>query len=352
MPRVVAIAMSGGVDSSVAAALLTQSQDHVFGLMLRLWADPHQGPNRCCSPVDVERARQTAAQLGIPFYVIDAQQPFLQEVVEPFIRGYAQGVTPNPCMSCNRLIRWGFLLRHAQAMGATHLATGHYARTALRDGHWHLLRARHPDKDQSYVLSVLSQQHLSHALFPLGELTKNEVRQIARQRGLAAMDRLDSQDLCFLGGSDYRDFLASRVPEAYRPGPILNTHGETLGAHSGLVGFTVGQRKGIGLSASSPLYVIEKRVADNTLIVGPRTELARSTFTIGELGWVLDPPRPDAPDLTVQVRYRSRELPATIQWLDSSRALVRASAPVAGVTPGQAAVFYRGEECLGGGIIL
>lgn len=344
--------MSGGVDSSVAAALLAQSEQTVFGLMLRLWADPDRGANRCCSPDDVARARQTAAQMGIPFYVLDARQDFVRSVVEPFIHGYAQGVTPNPCLACNRSVRWGFLLRHALAMGATHLATGHYARTTSTDGRCRLFRAADATKDQSYVLSGLNQQQLAHALFPLGELTKEQVRLIARQRGLPAMDRHDSQDLCFLGGTDYRGFLARRIPEARRPGAILNLQGETIGVHTGLVDYTIGQRKGIGISAPFPLYVIDKRLDTNALIVGPRAALGRTAFTVGGLHWVSTPPGPDAAGLTVQVRYRSRELPATIEWLEPTQARIYTDPSLAEVTPGQAAVFYRGEECLGGGTIL
>lgn len=352
MPRVVAVAMSGGVDSSVAAALLADSETVVFGLMLRLWADPDHGPNRCCSPDDMARARRTATQLGIPFYVLDAQQSFVRSVVEPFVHGYAQGGTPNPCLHCNRLIRWGFLLHHALALGATHLATGHYARAAFAGGRWRLLRALDAAKDQSYALSVLNQDHLPQTLFPLGELTKGEVRLIAHQRGLPAMARHDSQDLCFLGGSDYREFLSSRIPEVRLPGPILNPQGDTVGEHTGLIDYTIGQRKGIRIPGPSPLYVLEKRPDSNALVVGPRSALGRPTFTIGEMYWVSDRPLQDEAGLTVQVRYRSRELPATIEWLEPAQALVRVSHALAEVTPGQAAVFYRGEECLGGGTIL
>lgn len=351
MPRVIAVAMSGGVDSSVAAALLSESEDSVFGLMLRLWSNPQQGPNRCCSPEDITRARGVAAQLGIPFYVLDAQEAFQRSVVDAFLDGYAQGITPNPCLNCNRTIRWGFLLRHAQALGATHLATGHYARIDQASGHWRLLRARDDAKDQSYVLSVLGQEHLAHALFPIGGFPKAHVRQLARARGLTAVDRTDSQDLCFLGGGDYRDFISARRPEIRRPGPVLDMHGASLGQHTGLSDYTVGQRKGIRISATAPLYVVEKRTDTNTLVVGPRSALARSTLCVGDLHWVGDPPSPSDLGLTVQVRYRSREVPARIEWLDSTRARVRLPVDPAETTPGQAAVFYRGEECLGGGII-
>ena len=351
MSRVVAIAMSGGVDSSVAAALLVDAGHEVFGLMLRLWSDPGAGPNRCCAPDDVARARVTAANLGIPFYVLDAQDAFREEVVEPFIHGYAQGVTPNPCLNCNRHIRWGFLLDNALAMGATHLATGHYARTEAIDGRWRLLRALDREKDQSYVLSVLDQHHLAHALFPLGNMRKQDVRGMAKERRLPAMDRHDSQDLCFLGGADYRDFLSGRIAEAHRPGPVLDLQGRTIGLHGGLIEYTVGQRKGLRISASVPLYVLEKQPETNALIVGPRAALGKPEFTVRDLHWVGDRPTPAERGLTVQVRYRSRELPATIQWLEGSRALVRIPEGLAEITPGQAAVFYRGEECLGGGII-
>jgi tRNA-specific 2-thiouridylase len=351
MRQVVAVAMSGGVDSSVAAAVAVEAGHEVFGLMLRLWSDPGAGPNRCCAPDDVARARQTAAALGIPFYVLDARDAFRGLVVEPFVYGYAQGITPNPCLNCNRGIRWGFLLDHALAMGATHLATGHYARNACVDGHWRLMRALDREKDQSYVLSVLDQRQLAHALFPIGSLRKLDVRMLAAERRLPAMRRHDSQDLCFLGGADYREFLSSHIPEAHQPGPILDLHGQTIGVHSGLVDYTVGQRKGLRISASEPLYVLEKRPETNTRIVGPRAQLGRAEFTVSELTWVDRQPTPRDEDLTVQIRYRSRELPATIQWLEPGRAHVRIPRGLAEITPGQAAVFYRGEECLGGGRI-
>lgn len=352
MARIVAVAMSGGVDSSVAATLLAGAGDQVFGLMLRLWSDPDRGGNRCCAPEDVVRARQTAAILEIPFYVLDAQEPFREAVVETFVHGYAQGLTPNPCFTCNREIRWGFLLRQALAMGATHLATGHYAQADLRRGSWRLLRGRDPTKDQSYVLSVLGQHELAHALFPLGRMTKHEVRGLARDRDLPAKDRADSQDLCFLGGGDYRDFLADRVPDAHTPGPILNSQGESIGVHAGLSNYTVGQRKGIRLASSSALYVLEKRPQANVLVVGPRPALGRSEFPVGDLHWVAGRPPSSLRGLRVQVRYRSPAVPATIELLKPSQALVRTADPVAEVSPGQGAVFFRGSECLGGGMIL
>ncbi len=352
MSRVVAIAMSGGVDSSVAAALLVDQEPQVFGVMLRLWGDPRLGPNRCCSPDDVSRARRTAHTLGIPFYVLNAQQRFWEVVVEPFVRGYAQGVTPNPCFDCNRSIRFGFLLRHALAMGATHLATGHYARTDFSEGAWHLRRAIDLSKDQSYVLSVLGQEQLAHAVFPLGNRSKQEVRTYARQRGLAAMDRPDSQDLCFLGGTDYRAFLAERVPQARSPGPILDLHGNTIGTHTGLADYTLGQRKGIRIAATAPLYVIEKHLDGNALVVGPRSSVGRSEFRVGNVHWIAGKPPSGTGQLRVQVRYHSPDVPATIETVGPDQALVQAGDRIPEVSPGQGAVFYCRDECLGSGVIL
>lgn len=350
--KVIAVAMSGGVDSSVAAARLAESGAEVFGLMLRLWSAGEQYPNRCCSPRDVANARQVAARLGIPFYVLDAQEPFRNTVVEHFIEGYRQALTPNPCFTCNRQIRWGLLRERALALGATHLATGHYARNLRSNGAYHLYRAHDRSKDQSYVLSVLGQAELAQSVFPLGELRKDQVRQQARQLQLETADRSESQDLCFLGGSDYREFLASQAAFEAQPGPIVDSTGERIGSHSGLQHYTIGQRKGIGVAGPEPLYVIEKLAASNQLRVGPRAELARRRFRVADLHWVSGaPPAPDS-QLTVQIRYRAQ--PAECR-LDASQphgtGQVEVQEPLYAVTPGQAAVFYRGDECLGGGVI-
>ena len=351
--RKIAVAMSGGVDSSIAAALLVEQGEQVFGLMLRLWDSHPDRPNRCCSPRDMANARAVASQLDIPFFVFDVREPFRQAVVEPFIAGYLEGITPNPCMACNRQIRWGHLLRHARQLGATHLATGHYARIQESRGQYQLLRPQDRAKDQSYVLSVLGQEDLEQSRFPLGELEKDQVRELARRLRLPVAERPDSQDLCFLGGADYREFLRDTAGVSGNPGPIVDQAGMRLGAHQGLTDYTIGQRKGIGVSAAVPLYVIDKDFHRNTLVVGPREALARNSFRVDRLHWVAGrPPEPET-SLSVQVRYRSAAVPARLRRNGSqTSAEVQLQEPLLQITPGQAAVFYAGEECLGGSVIL
>lgn len=347
----VAVAMSGGVDSSVAAALLTEQGYDVFGLMLRTGSAAPDLTNRCCSPRDIAVARQVAAAVGIPFYVLDAQDAFRSEVISPFLDAYAHGVTPNPCLACNRSIRWGFLFEHAFAMGATHMATGHYARI-LRDGSsWLLLRALDPRKDQSYVLSVLSSEQLGRTLLPLGDLTKQQVRQHARRFGLPVADRTESQDLCFLGGQDYRQLLKAEGSMTGRTGPIVDPDGHILGRHQGLANFTIGQRKGLGVAANQPLYVLHKDLASDTLVVGPRELLGRTSFSVSAISWVGGKAPAGSTPLTVCARYRSREVSCTIQT-SGSTSEVHLREPLAEVAPGQAAVFYSGDLCLGAGTIL
>jgi tRNA-specific 2-thiouridylase len=345
--------MSGGVDSSVAAALLVEQGYEVVGLMLRLWAgDAASGGNRCCSPEDIADARQVAGLLGIPFYVLDAQAIFKEHVVDFFIAGYADGVTPNPCLECNRHIRWGHLYRHAIALGAESLATGHYARVRQTGGAFRLLRAVDRAKDQSYVLSVLDQEHLARARFPIGEYTKSEVRAQAARLSLPTADRPESQDLCFLGDLDYREFLRRHSPGAFSPGPIVDPDGTRIGAHRGLADYTIGQRKGLGVASPTPLYVLDKRPETNSLIVGPRERLGRDRFEAGPVHWVAG--GAPAPQLraSVRVRYRAREVPGEVRIRDGERVEVQLDEPLPDVTPGQAAVFYDGETCLGGGVIL
>jgi tRNA-specific 2-thiouridylase len=346
----VAIAMSGGVDSSVAAAILAQSDAEVFGVMLRLWAGGPSGTNRCCSPADMARARAVAAQLGIPFYAIDVQDRFKAEVVDFFVDGYAHGITPNPCIECNRHIRWEFLLERSLALGATHMATGHYARVRHSNGRHQLLRAADRSKDQSYVLSVLGQHQLAHALFPLGDMTKEQVRRRAHAMDLPAADRADSQDLCFTGDADYRTLLRHLNVHLPPPGPIVDRRGSVLGQHDGLAFYTIGQRKGIGISAPHPLYVLEKDLQANRLVVGPREALGRTRFRVDRLNWIEEPPT--APiEARIMVRYRAAEIAGTVSPQSSSEASVSLTQPIADITPGQAAVFYQGPRCLGGGLI-
>jgi tRNA-uridine 2-sulfurtransferase len=351
----VVVAMSGGVDSSVAAALLVKQGYDVIGLMMRLWAEDAHGDgtvhNRCCSPDAMAQARRVAQMLDVPFYVVDAQAEFKYRVVDFFTEGYASGVTPNPCLECNRHIRWDFLLRRALALGGEYLATGHYARVRELDGAFQLLKGRDERKDQSYVLSVMGQEQLRHALFPVGEYTKPEVRQLARDFGLPVADRAESQDLCFLADGDYRRFIAEHAPAAARPGPIVDRAGRELGRHTGLPFYTVGQRKGIGVAGPEPLYVLGTDKARNALIVGTRQQLGGDSLTAARVNWVAGEAPGAAFQAGVKIRYKALEAPAVVTPRERGQATAEFDSPLRDITPGQAAVFYDGEVCLGGGII-
>ena len=349
----VVVAMSGGVDSSVAAALLVAQGYEVIGMMLRLWSEPgKQAANRCCTPESMHLARRVAARLGIPFYAIDIQDQFYETIVTGFIDGYAQGITPNPCLQCNRSIRFGLLLEHARAAGADLLATGHYARVQqLPDSRYQLLRGLDPGKDQSYVLSVLNQDQLAHALFPVGNYQKSEIRRLAEQYQLPVARRSDSQDLCFLAGDDYRNFLTRNAPQINLPGKILNTNGDILGEHRGLANYTIGQRKGLGIAASEPLYVLAKDRQSNDLIVGTSRELGQQELVAGRINWI-NPDIPiDGKRVGVKIRYQAREVSGTLTQLDDQIVRVNFDQPLRDITPGQAAVFYDADLCLGCGII-
>lgn len=344
--------MSGGVDSSAAALRLVEQGEDVFGVMLRLWSAGPELENRCCSPADLANARSVAARLDIPFYVLDVKSEFKTQVVNAFLDGYANGLTPNPCIGCNRQIRWGWLLDRVLAMGATHLATGHYARVRARDGIHELIRAADRSKDQSYVLHVLSQDQLAKAVFPIGDLLKSDVRTLARHHDLPVADRQDSQDLCFLGSMDYRDFLRLEGSDLLDPGPIVKSNGERIGMHSGLANYTIGQRKGIGISANEPYYVIEKDLRQNTLVVGHRSELGRINFNIGDMNWIQKEIPIQRDDLYVQVRYKTEPVKARLKKAKDGSINVTLTEPIMDITPGQWAVFYDQEVCLGGGMIL
>jgi len=358
----VVVAMSGGVDSSVAAALLKQQGHDVIGMMLRLWSEPgREDSNRCCTPDSMTQARRVAAKLDIPFYVVDAKEIFRSTVVQYFLDGYAQGVTPNPCLICNRKIRWGFLLDHALTLGADFMATGHYARKMKDESgklalsgaeRMKLLRAVDASKDQSYVLHMLTQEKLAKSLFPIGDYPKSEIRRLAESFGLPTATRADSQDLCFLAGEDYRQFLRRNAPEIGEPGPIVTRDGQVLGQHQGLAYYTIGQRKGLGIAAPAPFYVLSKDLAANTLVVGAESELGRSELTAMKVNWIAGEPPSSGFHAQVKIRYTAKDAPAEVMPMDGQQARVRFDAPQRGVTPGQAAVFYAGEELLGGGTIV
>jgi tRNA-uridine 2-sulfurtransferase len=350
----VVVAMSGGVDSSVAAALLQQQGYEVVGMMLRLWSEPgKEESNRCCTPDAMAQARRVAAKLDIPFYVIDAKEVFRETVVQYFLDGYARGETPNPCLMCNREIRWTFLFDHARALGADFMATGHYVRIRSSNGERQLLRAVDPAKDQSYVLHVLKQDKLNHALFPIGDFPKPEIRRLADELGLPTATRKDSQDLCFLAGEDYRGFLQRNAAEILQPGEIKTRTGESLGSHTGLANYTIGQRKGLGFAAAVPLYVIGKEAGTNTLIVGKADELGSYELSARDVNWISGTAPAGPLRAEVKIRYTAREAEALVTPLeDGTRATVRFDAPQRDITAGQAAVFYQDGLMLGGGIII
>ena len=350
----IAVAMSGGVDSSVAAALLKNQGHDIFGLMLRLWSEPGQdnkGQNRCCSPASVSRARQVAAILDIPFFVIYSSKEFNQNVVQFFIDKYSAGVTPNPCLECNRNIRWGHLMHKALSMGATRIATGHYARIIQNKDKWQLLRGGDNSKDQSYALSMLGQSDLRRTLFPIGSYTKNKIRSLANDFDLPVAQRQDSQDLCFLADKDYRRFMHDYAPESLNPGPIMNTSGETLGQHKGLPLYTIGQRKGIGVSAPEPLYVLSKNQSNNTLIVDKIDKLGKSHLKAKKVNWISGTSTEHKIRAKVQIRYTAKAVGAWIKPIDDNEVEVEFDHQINDITPGQAAVFYQDSVCLGGGII-
>ncbi len=353
MPKVV-IAMSGGVDSSVAAALLKQQGYDVIGMMLRLWSEPgKEDSNRCCTPDSMAQARRVAAKLDIPFYAIDAKEVFRKTVVDYFLEGYARAETPNPCLVCNRHIRWEFLFSHARAMGADFMATGHYVRVRKDEfGRMKLLKGIDPAKDQSYVLHVLTQEKLTQALFPVGDYPKSEIRAIAEKFGLSVAKRPDSQDLCFLAGDDYRNFLQRNAPHINQPGKIVSLEGRVLGEHRGLANYTIGQRKGLNLASSVPLYVLQKNATENVLVVGAAEELGTLELLAVNVNWTGGEILTGPFRAMVKSRYKARETPGLVTPLDNgTKVTVRFDLPQRDITPGQAAVFYDGDQVLGGGII-
>ncbi len=354
----VLVAMSGGVDSSVAAAILRERGHDVVGVAMRLTPEPPAGAARrratCCSHEDFEDARRVAERMDFPFYVVDLREDFATRVIGNFVGEYLAGRTPNPCVMCNREIKFDRLWSRARAIGAEFIATGHYARIeADAAGRRRLMRARDAAKDQSYFLFALGRRELARTLFPLGAMTKDEVRARARALGLRNADKPESQEICFVADNDYARFVDRAAKRAeLRPGRIIDADGRELGRHPGVHHFTVGQRRGLGIAAAEPLYVREIRAADGAVVVGRRGEL-NSRGLVAEQVNLLDPDLAENPhaEIEVKIRYRHPGIPATLRMLDGVRAEVRFAAPGPAVTPGQACVFYRGDEVLGGGVI-
>jgi tRNA-specific 2-thiouridylase len=351
----VVVAMSGGVDSSVAAALLVEQGYDVVGMMMRLWSEETLASgahNRCCTPDQMADARRIADQLGIPFYVLDTKAVFRNRIVQFFIDQHREGLTPNPCLECNRTIRFEYLLENALAMDADYLATGHYARTSRdANGVYGLHKGSDDAKDQSYVLSVLGQAQLAHALFPVGRYTKPQVRELAAKFGLPTASKQDSQDLCFLGDGDYRRFLHQYAPEILTPGPIVRRDGRVIGEHSGLANYTIGQRKGLGVHAAEPLYVLAVRPDENALVVGTAEELGTASLLARRVNWVSGSVPSQPFEAEVKIRYKARPVPAMIEPLPDGRFRATFAGVLRDITPGQGAVIYQSDQVVASGVI-
>ncbi|MFN2598877.1 MAG: tRNA 2-thiouridine(34) synthase MnmA [Pyrinomonadaceae bacterium] len=362
------MAMSGGVDSSAAAAALREAGHELVGFTMQLWnqrrglnvdEDGEPLPSRCCSLDDVYDARRVAEELGFPFYVLNLEKDFERDVVEPFVRSYLEGETPIPCVACNSRLKFASLDRLARSLGCEKVATGHYARVEFDEAadRFRLLRGRDARKDQSYFLWELTQEQLSRTLFPLGELTKTETREIARRAGLAVAEKSESQEICFVPDGDYAGFIdryldaEGRATEAPGAGEIVNARGEAVGEHAGVHRYTVGQRRGIGVAASRPLYVVQIDARRNRVVVGEESELSSREFVARGVNWIAFDEPSEPVRAEVRVRYRHEAAPATVEMIGGRTARVTFDEPQRAITPGQATVFYRGDEVLGGGWI-
>ena len=338
------VAMSGGVDSCVTAALLAEQGHDVVGVTMRVTADhEHQSVFQpCCSAQMAKDARQVADLFGFPHYTLNLVENFEKQVIDDFTGEYLRGRTPNPCVRCNQRLKFGTLYKKAIELGASHIATGHYVRSTQRDGRWCVQRAIHREKDQSYVMAGLSQKQLAMGMFPLGDMTKEQTRAKARELGLTAAETPESQDICFVPDKDYRGYIERRTG-TMAPGPIVSTSGEVLGEHRGLLGFTVGQRKGLGIAAARPLFVVRIEPDANAVVVGFEEETFCTRFSANEVVWSgLD--APEGPfEGRVQIRYRHAPVPCTAMW-DGDTLGVEFSEPQRSVSPGQWAVVYDDDK--------
>jgi tRNA-specific 2-thiouridylase len=383
MPKVIA-GMSGGVDSSIAAYLLKEKGYEVEGISFLMWEKPKGTSPACCSLRAVEETAKTARQIGIPHDVIDVRGDFAEKVITPFVHAYISGLTPNPCIVCNRHIKFPYLLKEAQKREAEFVSTGHYARIERQDTRVQgfkdskipsalnlqpsalLKKGVDTKKDQSYVLYVLTQDILRRLILPLGDYTKNAVREIAEKLGLAAAERAESQEICFIQERNYLTFIQKISPVEREPGPIVDTHGKIIGTHKGIHGYTIGQRKGLGIASPEPLYVVDIDIQKNTVYAGPRDSVKKKEFYVHELNWLTPPPPPlmkkdkeglektsDAFRATVKVRSTMKDEPAMIFFDPASFEIVRVvfNEPQWAPAPGQSAVFYDNDIVIGGGII-
>jgi tRNA-specific 2-thiouridylase len=364
----VAIAMSGGVDSSVAAAILKEAGCDLVGFSMQLWdqrrnlpAGNSIQPGRCCSIEDLYDAREVAARLGIPYYVVDFQKEFEQTVVKNFVENYRNGLTPSPCVLCNSHMKFDQLVRMAEEIQAPRVATGHYARVAWdeQSGRYLLWQARDCNKDQSYFLFELKQSQLAKAVFPLGDLDKQQVRQIARKYDLPVADKPESQEICFIPDGDYAAFVERYYKEvagpsgakAFSPGRIVDSEGRVMGTHPGIHHFTIGQRRGLGIAHAEPLYVLEIRPEENTVVVGERSQLGRSRCRVERPNWISIEGLDEPIRVHAKIRSRHKEAPALIAPAENGSIEVVFDSPQPAISPGQACVFYQSEKVVGGGWI-
>ena len=348
MKKRVVVAMSGGVDSSVAAALLKNQGYEVIGITMCFnLSDKVSKKPRCCGWEGIEDARRVAYKLGIRHYVLNMQKALQAEVIEDFCKEYLSGRTPNPCVRCNQYLKFGILLRKANALGAQYLATGHYARIA---GFNRLKKAKDKKKDQSYFLYRLNQEQLKRSLFPLGNYTKSQVRHLAKEFALPVADKLASQEICFLPDDDYRTFLSSRLSSrSLKPGPIIDKQGNILGRHKGIAFYTIGQRQGLNIAMGYPIYIAKIDSRHNRIVVGPKEEILASEFIIKNVHFTLGPIKKKIV-ANVKIRYNHKEAPAEI-LPGVRKTKVKFKKPQFAITPGQSAVFYKKDQVLGGGVI-
>lgn len=351
----VLVAMSGGVDSSVTALLLKEKGYQVTGITMQLlpkYYDEEDGSKSCCGLSNIMDAQHVASLLGIPHYVLNMREQFQERVINNFSEEYKRGRTPNPCIRCNQFIKFGILLKKALALEADYVATGHYARIEHDQviGNYCLKRAVDIKKDQSYFLYVITQNQLKHTLMPLGYFKKDSVRAIAKENGLPVSGKEESQEICFVQGKDYRSFLKEYIPDSRQPGPIIDKDGKMLGYHKGIIEYTIGQRKGLGISDGNPLYVIEIDRKNNTLVVGREVDVYHNELIASDVNWTAEPV---TSSIEIQAKIRSLHKPSEATLIPAGNGTVRItfSRPQWAITPGQAVVFYKGDRVIGGGII-